>query len=302
MTARIVRGMLSVWLAVSVCFFALRVLPGDAISAVLLGSGASAQTLQERRAALGLNQPVLIQYGVFIGGVLRGDLGVSLLNGRPVSTIIAENAPATISLGLGALAVAVGVGGAVGTAAGSKRFAPPAELLLGLATSIPVYWTGTLAMYLFADRLNWLPSGGAGSFAQLMMPASILGLQAGGAIGAVLAAGLRQTRDADYLRTAHAKGLSGAAVWRRHHLPNAIAPTISMIALQTGFLMGGAVITETLFSRPGLGRTLLNAVIQQDYPVVQGIVVWSAATYALINAGADALNGIIDPRIRHAVS
>ncbi len=280
----------SLWLAVTLAFFALRMLPGDAVQVQLQESGASAETIAQRRGALGLDQPVLAQYGRYLVGLLRGDLGVSLLDGQPVAEIIGQQFAPTLALATCALLVAAALGITLGTLAALDRFAL-ARLLLDLSLSVPLYWTGTLAIYLFSVRLDWLPATG------LFLPVAVLGFHTAGAVGQVVRADVRETLALDFVRTARAKGLREARVIVRHVLRAALLPVITVIALQAGFLLGGVVITESLFVRPGIGRVLLNATLRQDYPVVQGIVVLGALVYTLLNAAADLCTHLVDPRV-----
>ncbi len=283
------------WLAATLAFFALHILPGDAIQAELIGSGASAETIAERRAALGLDDPVIIQYGHFLSGLLRGDLGVSLLDGRPVSEIIAQQLAPTVMLALAALIASTVAGVALGVVAAlDTNAAGIARLILELSLSLPLYWTGTLAIYIFAVRLNWLPTSGANN---LLLPTLVLAFHTSGAIGQVVRAQVADTLSLDFVRTARAKGLRESSVILLHVLRAALLPAVTVIALQAGFLLGGVVITESLFVRPGIGRLLLNATLRQDYPVVQGIVILSAFVYTLLNAAADFTYHLLDPRV-----
>jgi ABC-type dipeptide/oligopeptide/nickel transport system permease component len=283
------------WLAATLAFFALRVLPGDAIQTELLGSGASAETIAERRTALGLDDPVVVQYGRFLTRILRGDLGVSLLDGRPVSEIIAQQLAPTVALAFTALIVATFGGVALGiVAALYTPLSGIARIILDLSLSMPLYWTGTLAIYIFAVQLNWLPTSGANN---LTLPALVLGYHTAGAIGHVVRANVRDTLALDFVRTARSKGLRETQVIVRHVLRAALLPTVTVITLQAGFLLGGVVITESLFVRPGVGRLLLNATLRQDYPVVQGIVIVGAFVYVMLNAAADLLYRLLDPRV-----
>jgi ABC-type dipeptide/oligopeptide/nickel transport system permease component len=282
----------TLWLAATLAFFALRVLPGDALQAELLSSGASAQTIAERRAALGLDDPLVAQYWRFLAGALRGDLGVSLLDGRPVSEIVGQQVAPTLVLAASALVVAAVGGMALGTLAALGWKA--AQLILNLSLTTPLYWTGTLAIYVFAVRLDWLPTSGANN---IILPAAVLGFHSAGAVGQVVRASVRDALGQDFVRTARAKGLRESGVIMRHVLRAALLPVVSVIALQAGFLLGGVVITESLFVRPGIGRVLLDATLRQDYPVVQGVVVLGALVYTLVNAAADALSRLLDPRL-----
>ena len=169
-----------------------------------------------------------------------------------------------------------------------------ARLILDLSLSMPLYWTGTLAIYIFAVQLNWLPTSGANN---LTLPAVVLAFHTAGAVGQVVRASVYDTLSLDFVRTARAKGLRESQVILRHVLRAALLPTVTVIALQAGFLLGGVVITESLFVRPGIGRLLLNATLRQDYPVVQGIVILGALVYTLLNASADLAYHLLDPRV-----
>jgi len=279
-------------------FVLLRLLPGDAIGAVMLDSGASADMIDQRRAALGLSAPMGEQYLRAVSGLLTGDLGVSLLDGQPVtSKLIAQLVP-TLTLALAALLVAIGIGGLLGTAATDRRWSRPAEAAITLLSSLPLYWTGTALLVLFSVQLNWLPSSGAGRVDQLVLPALTLGGSAAGAIARVLAAELRREADQLYLITAHAKGLPPSRIFWVHQLRPVLPAVLTTIGLQAGYLIGGTVITEALFTRPGLGRLLLDAVLRQDYPIVQGVVVWAAIGFAAVQAITDTAIGLVDPRLR----
>ena len=294
-------SLLIIWLAATLAFFALRVIPGDAIETQLIESGASASTIAERRAAAGLNAPLPAQYVDFLSGLWRGDLGVSLLDGRPVVQIILDHIEPTITLAISALAVAVSFGLVLGTFAALNvgwGISTVSRVLISLALSVPIYWTGTIAIFVFTVQLNLLPSAGAGRLSQLILPAGVLGFHTAGAIGQVIEASIRETLKMDFVRTAYAKGLRERAVMVRHVLRASLLPAVTVIAAQAGFLLGGVVITEALFNRPGIGSILLDATLLQNYPVVQGIVVWSAIVYALMNGLADLLYRLLDPRVR----
>lgn len=288
-----------IWLAATLAFFALRVLPGDAVQAQLLGSGASASAIAERRAALGLDDPALVQYGRWLAGIGQGSLGVSLLDGQPVAAMIGQRLAPTLALALSALLVAVVLGICLGGTAGLERGKGSrlAALLLDLALSMPMYWTGTLAIWLFAVQLGWLPFSQSSDVQGLILPAVVLGFHSAGAIGRVFSASVREAKDADFVRTARAKGLPEHAVLSRHIARASLLSAVTVIALQAGFLLSGIVITETLFVRPGIGRLLLDSVLRQDYPVVQGIVVWMAIVYTAVNAAADVIYALVDPRV-----
>ena len=292
---------LVIWLAVTLAFFALRVLPGDAIQAQLVQSGVDEETVDQRRAELGLTDPIGVQYIRFLAGILRGDFGYSLLSREPVSDMIARSLPPTVTLAFGALTLASILGIAAGVLSALRLgwgISFLARLLTNLSISTPIYYTGTLAIYVFSVLLGWLPSAGAGDFHHLILPVSILGFHTAGAIARVTQINMRDVLDAEFIRVARAKGLHERSVILKHALRAAILPVVQVIALQAGFLLSGAVITESLFVRPGLGRLLLDATLQQDYPLVQGIVVLSALVYAALNMLADVMRSLLDPRVR----
>lgn len=281
----------ALWLVATLTFIALRLLPGDAITAQLIGSGASSAQIAARQTALGLDQPLGMQYVRWLSGLLSGDLGVSLLDGQPVSAIIARQLPPTLSLAVSALLVASGLGIGLGCAAGiGSRLA---TFTLNIALSAPIYWTGTLTITVFAALLGWFPASGD----SVLLPALVLGFSTAGAIGRVTAANIMETRHAEFVMAARAKGLSEIVILWRHVIRVSLPPTIQVIALQAGFLLGGVVITEALFIRPGIGRVLLDAVMRQDYPVVQGLVLWNAVSYIGVTAAAEVIVRFLDPRV-----
>jgi peptide/nickel transport system permease protein len=297
---RLISLILITWLAVTLAFFALRVLPGDAIQAQLVQSGVSRAIIEQQRAEQGLLDPPLIQYVRFMVGLLRGDMGFSLLSREPVSSMILRNLLPTATLAIGALVIAIILGISLGTVAALSRWlSSMAQFITSLSLSAPIYYTGTLAIAIFSVRLGLLPSAGAESFSHLILPVSILGFHSAGAIARVTRANIRNAIHAEFVRTARAKGISEKHVVLRHILRVSLLPVIQVIALQAGFLLSGAVITESLFVRPGIGRLLLEATIQQDYPVVQGVIILSAITYTLFNTFADILHGLLDPRIAY---
>lgn len=290
----------SIWLAVTVAFFALRILPGDALQAQLSMSGASQAVIETRRAALGLDAPPLIQYIRYLQQLIQGDLGVSLVSGEYVADALLRNLPPTITLALSAGAAAGVLGIVLGfvSASGYGRLSTAARAFTALSLSVPIYWSGIAAIFLFSVQLSWLPASGAGSPAHLVLPFSLLAFHTAGSIARVAQASISTAAQADFARTARAKGLREAQIAAHHVLRVGLLPVVSATALQFGFLLSGAVVTESMFVRPGIGRLLLDAVIKQDYPVIQGVVLISALAYALVTAAANALNAHLDPRIR----
>lgn len=292
-------------------FLFIRLIPGDAIAARLGTSQAlTPEQLASLRAYLGLDQPLPQQYWTWLTSLLHGDLGYSIRTGRPVLVEIAQRLPATLELALAAAVIAVAVGLPLGIVSALR---PRSRLdlavrvagLIGL--SLPNFWLGTLLIVLFSLHLRWMPNtGGYVDFAQdplanlqfLIFPAVTLGL-------ALAAATMRMTRSAmldvlgaDYVRTARAKGLASNVVLRRHALKNALIVVVTLLGIQVGQLLGGAVVVEEIFSVPGVGRMLLNAILQRDYALVQGTVLAVALLFVALNIIVDLLYGYLDPRIR----
>jgi ABC-type dipeptide/oligopeptide/nickel transport system permease component len=288
----------TLWLAFTAVFCALRALPGDVIREQLALSGASDAQIAERRAQLGLDQPLVVQYMNALLGVLHGDLGVSIGAGRSVNDILGEQIAPTLTLGLGALVIAITVGITLGLAGASDNRIVKAAVtgLISLILASPVYWVGTIGIFIFSLGLHWLPSAGSGDLRSLILPWTTLGLSLSGGIARVTLSSVNATHSAEFIRTARAKGLHEGYIARLHILKAALPPVISTIGLQIGFLLGGAAVTEMLFVRAGLGQVLLNAVLTKDYPVVQGVVLLGALGYSLATLGADLLIGWIDPR------
>jgi peptide/nickel transport system permease protein len=302
LTRRLSAALITAWIAASVAFVMLRLLPGDALAARLAQGGATAAQIAERREALGLDQPVAMQYISLIGGLLRFDLGHSLITGRPVSEMIGEQLQPTLMLAAGGACVGLVLGLLLGIAAGAGQgrvVRGGALLTATLLLSSPIYWTGTLLIYVVSVQMRLLPSTGSSDDVRfLILPWLALGLALAGSVARLTAASLEAYRDADFIRTARAKGLPERHVLWRHMLRPGLGPVIALVGLQTGFLLGGAVVTEMIFVRPGLGQVLLAAVNDRDFPVVQGLVILSAILYSAVGAAADLIAALLDPRIR----
>ena len=303
MVSFIVRNMISViitlWFAVTITFFILRVLPGDAISAQLIQAGATESEITEQRDALGMNQPVFSQYVDYMLRLLQGDMGDSLTVGLPVTLMIQQQISPTIILACTTMVFAIIWGILLGIGAISENMLVHrvCQLVVNLAISTPIYWTGTLLIIIFAVELRWLPITGNGDVKSLILPVGLLSFHVSGAIARIVQINLNAVRSASYILVAHAKGLTARYILYRHVFRVALLPVISVIALQYGFLLSGTVITETLFSRPGLGSLLLSATRNQDYPLVQGLVILTATLYIIVNLTAEFLQKIADPRL-----
>jgi peptide/nickel transport system permease protein len=292
---------LPVLLGVATLVFSLiHLVPGDPAQA-MLGDGASAQDIAELRKSLGLDRPLLDQYVTFLRHAITGDLGRSFRTGQPVTTMIVERVPATAELAIAAMIVAIviaiplGVVAAVwrGTAVdyGAMTFA-----LAGV--SIPNFWLGPLLAIVFAVELGWLPVSGRGSLAHLVLPAISLGLALAAILARMTRASLLDELRELYVRAARARGVSRTAVVTAHALRNSMVPLLTIVALQFGAVLTGAVITETIFAWPGIGRLLIQSIGFRDYPMVQGCILLIAVTYVSVNLITDLMYGVLDPRIR----
>ena len=290
------------WGVATLVFVILRLLPGDPAALMLSEAGASAEAIAQLRADLGLDKPLIVQYGQYLLNLAQGDLGTSLFVRRPVTTVIAEQLPSTIGLALAAMLIAAILGVLLGILAAVKvgTWVDSAAMALSVAgVSVPIFWSGLLLIWLFSLRLGWLPATGQGGLDHLILPAMVLGLASSGSIARLVRASLLEVLDQDFVRTARAKGLREGMVLTRHALKNALIPVVTIVGLQFGFLLGGTVVTETVFSRQGIGRLLVNSILWKDLPVVQGVVLLAGLVYTLVNVAVDVAYGFLDPRIRY---
>lgn len=284
--------------AATVVFLLLHAVPGDPVD-VMLGESAAPAARDELRARLGLHRPVAVQYGSWIAGLVHGDLGTSIRSGRPVAALVAERVPATAALALAASAVAIAIGVPLGIAAARSRGGVADRVALAAslaAVATPSFWSGPMLVLVFAVELGWLPVAGSGDAAHLVLPALTLGAGMSGILVRMTRATLLETLGDDYVRTARAKGATPRRVLLVHALPNAATPVLAVIGLQLGAVLGGSVVTETIFAWPGLGRLVVEAIQARDYPVVQGAVLAIAAATVLANLAADLAQAAVDPR------
>lgn len=298
---RLLSAVLVLWGVATVVFLLLRVLPGDPARTILAGSGAPQAAILQLRQQLGLDDPLLLQYVRFLADLARGELGRSLFSHQSVTTIIGQQLPATFELAAGALMVTTLAGLGLGILAALRAGSWVDWLTMGgavLGTSLPIFWSGLLMIWLFSVNLRWLPASGVGSWQHLVMPSLLLGLVGAGPLARLVRANLLDVLRADYILVARTKGLPSRLVIGRHALNNALLPGITLIGLQAGFLLGGTVVTETVFNRPGLGRVVVEAILAKDLPVVQGVVLLIAACYVAINLVVDLINLAFDPRLR----
>jgi peptide/nickel transport system permease protein len=284
-------------------FFMVHLTPGDAVSAMQGQMKMSAQQMEQLREALGLNDPLHIQLGRYLTKLIQGDLGRSLFGGQPVALLIASNIGATVQLTVAAMVVAIVIGVPLGILAAIKRgtlWDAASVIIAMIGVSIPSFWLGLMMIQLFAVTLGWLPITENRSARGLIMPAAALGLAEAAIIVRLTRATMVEILNADYVRTARAKGLLDHIVLWRHALRNGLLPLITMIGMQFGTLLGGAVVIENVFARQGLGTLVTQAVINRDFPVVQGCVLVAATMYVLVNLLVDIMYVVIDPRIRYS--
>ncbi|TME39624.1 MAG: ABC transporter permease [Chloroflexi bacterium] len=314
---------LLVLLGVSLMTFALiHMTPGDPVL-VMLGTDATPSELDRLRHLLGLDQPLYVQYAQYLGRLLTGQMGDSIFQHQAVSKLIGDRFPATVELTLAAMSIAVVLGmltGVISAVVPYSLFDVTAMLIALAGVAMPVFWLGMLAILLFSLQLGWLPSFGRGepfvqavqywfrtgdpsdvvdSLRHIVLPALTLGAFSAALISRLVRSALLEVLGQDYVRTARAKGLAQAPVIEQHALPNALIPVITVIGLQVGTLLGGAVLAETIFAWPGMGRLLIQAISQRDYPLVQGIVMVTALAVSIINVIVDLLYATINPRVRY---
>ena len=295
-------GVLTLWAAVTFVFFALRLTAGDPTASLLSQGLATQQQADALRRSLGLDSPLPVQYLRFLEGLARGELGRSLYTQRNVAATIGEQAGPTLRLALAGLLVAIVVGCSLGVAAGASpgsAFGRAAASLAGLATAIPAALTGVLVLWTATSLARGVPSLLPLTRSDsLLLPALALGIASSGALARVIQSGLEDNRDAPYLLAARARGVRHGPrlVW--HALRPVLPLAISFLALEAALLLGGTVVTETVFARPGLGRLLVSSILIGDFPVVQGLVLLAAVIYTLTHVVADSISAIIDPRLR----
>ncbi len=304
--------------AATIAFALVLLLPGDPAIA-LLGQEVSGADLARFRHLLGLDRPIPVQLGLYFLRIVRGDFGTSVTLHAPVLGLIRSTLPATLELAVASLVLAVGCGIPLGVFAARRRgrFADTLAMLVAqLGVSVPVFWLGVLLILLFAVKLNWLPSFGRGaplitaivtgnlagltdSLRHLLLPAVTLAFFNLALLSRVTRWALLEVLEEDYVRTARAKGQRERIVLTRHALRNALLPVVTIVGLQFGSALGGAVVTETIYGWPGMGRLVVQAIGQRDFPVVQGAVLILALLFSLVNGVVDLLYAFIDPRIRY---
>jgi len=291
-----------VMLGVSLLVFSImKLVPGDAAEA-MVGIEGSAEEIEAMRESLGLDEPVYVQYGRFVKRLVLLDLGDSTTSRQPVTDEIRSRIRPTVELAIVAFLLASLVGIVTGVVAATHQnsiWDALATIYAVLGVSMPIYWFGLMLMLLFSVKLGWLPATGSGSFKQLILPAIALGSASTAIISRQTRSSMLEVLRQDYIRTARAKGLAERLVIYRHALRNAMIPTVTVAGLQVGFLLGGSVLTETVFARPGIGSLLVQSINTRDVPVIQGTIMMLAVLFVVINLIVDLLYVKLDPRISY---
>jgi peptide/nickel transport system permease protein len=299
---RLVLAAITYWAVVSVVF-GLLYLTGDPVAVLLAGTPAAQTELEQLRHDLGFDQPVPVQYARFLAGAVRGDLGKSLRSGEPAMQLVLRRVGFTVQLALLSLVIALALSLPLGLVSATFRgtlLDRTLMLLTMVGQSMPIFWVGLLVILVFAVGLRWLPAGGAGGIQYLILPAATLALYPLARITRLVRSSLVDVLNQDYILAARARGLREALVVGKHALKNASLPVVTIAALQFGYMLGGAVITETIFGWPGIGHYTVMAIHERDFPVVQAAVVLASGMFIALNLLVDLLYGYLDPRIRYS--
>jgi peptide/nickel transport system permease protein len=283
-------------------FLIIHLVPGDPVEVMMFGANPTPEQMAQLREQLGLDRPLYVQFADYLAGVVRGDLGESIQRHRPVTEEIGDNIGSTLMLTVAGMSIAILLGFALGLAAALRPNSWVDNLSMGVANlgvAVPAFWLGILLILVFALELGWLPATGQGGGKRLILPAVSLGFGYSAIIARLVRSNLVQVLGQEYILTARSKGLAERIVLFRHALKNALIPVITMVGLQFGNMMGSAVVIEVLFARVGLGRLLVTAILQRDYPLIQGTILIFGGIYILSNLAIDLLYSVVDPRIRY---
>ena len=284
-----------------VVFLLLYVAPGDPVLE-MVGERADSTTIARLRAELRLDEPLPHQFAHYVGGALRGDLGRSYITGRPILNDVLERFPRTLQLAAAAMLLATLTGVTIGVLSARSPGGWFDRAVLGatyLGISFPVYWVGLILIFLFAVQLRWLPPSGYGSLVFLVLPAVTLGSRSIAFLARMTRSAMLEVLGSDFIRTARAKGLRERAVLARHALRNAMIPVVTVLGLDFGYYLTGSILTETVFSWPGLGRYVVNAIARRDLPAIQGAVLFMSVTFVLVNLITDLVYAASDPRVSY---
>ena len=290
----------ALWLILTMVFLLIHMVPGDPVLQ-MLGQDARVEDLAQLRHSLGLDQPLGVQYARYLAGLARGDWGQSMRYSAPVRPIVLERFPATLELSLAALAVCIAIAVPAGVFSARRRGSRPDRAtsvftLLGL--SLPNFALGPILILVFSIEIGWLPVSGRGGISHLILPAATLGAALAAILTRMVRGSMIEELSSDYVRTARAKGISETSVLFRHAFPNALIPVITIVGLQFGSLLAGTIVTETIFSWPGIGRLAVQAISARDYPLLQGCILIIAVSYVAVNFLTDLVYAIVDPRVR----
>ena len=298
---RLVASAVVVWGAVTLTFFLVRVLPGDP-AALSLGVSADAETLAQLRHAMGVGRPLVVQYVIFLRDAARGDFGQSVYLSQPSAALFVGKLPATIELAVAALALSVLVAFPLGIYA-ALRANTRRDALVGVFTltaqSMPGFWVGIMLILLFSQTLRWLPTFGRGSWQQMVLPVVAVALPMMALTARLVRTGMLDNLQEDYVRTARAKGLAQSTVVARHVVKNMLIPVVTVLGLQFGSLLAGAVIVEIVFAWPGVGQLTVDGILRRDYPVVAASVFFISLLFVAVNLAVDIAYAYLDPRIRY---
>lgn len=284
-----------------IVFSIIRLIPGDPARA-LAGVNATPEYIQQIRDRYGLDDPIHVQYGRFMKGLVTGDLGTSTFSRRPVTTEIGERFPRTLTLASISLLISTIVGVSAGIVSATRRnslFDNVSMFVALVGVAAPVFWMALMLQLLFAVQLRWLPATGMGGIRHLILPAITLGMASAALMARITRSSMLDVLKQDFITTARAKGLAERVVVYKHALKNALIPVVTVLGLQFGILLGGAVLTETVFAWPGVGRLLVDAILRRDYPIVQGTVMLLAFLFVIINLVVDVIYAFLDPRIHY---
>jgi ABC-type dipeptide/oligopeptide/nickel transport system permease component len=290
----------ALWLILTMVFLLIHIVPGDPVLQ-MLGQDARAEDLAQLRHTLGLDQPLAVQYVRYLEGLAHGDWGQSMRYSAPVRSLVLARFPATLGLSLAALAVCVSIAVPAGVFSARRRGsradrATSLFTLLGL--SVPNFALGPILILVFSIEIGWLPVSGRGGISHLILPAATLGAALAAILTRMVRGSMIEELSSDYVRTARAKGIAETSVLFRHAFPNALIPIITIIGLQFGSLLAGTIVTETIFSWPGIGRLAVQAISARDYPLLQGCILIIALSYVGVNLLTDMVYAVIDPRVR----
>ena len=299
---RILAALVTIWITTIAVTLLIHAVPGDPVRIMYAKFQSTPEQIEAVRTALGLDQPIWVQYGLYMGRLLEGDLGRSIVGNQPVLDILLTRFPPTLSLATTSLAIAVVIGLSLGFLAAYKRgtiIDVGAMIIAILGVSMPHFWLGLLLLFFFALQLGWLPVAGS-DWKSLILPALTLGLANAAVLARLTRSAMIDIFDQDFVRTARAKGLPKTIVLYRHALRAGLVPIVSMMGLQFAYMMGGAIVVENVFAWNGVGRLAIEAVFARDYPLIQGFILFFATVVVLVSLIIDLLYAALDPRIRYS--